>query len=83
MYFVVVIMVLIIAGVMWFFYANAIQQVETAVNPNLGSDKFASPNNWNSFNLANTFINNLWAFLLVFVLLGLAYYGYIEAQRRQ
>ena len=83
MYFVVVIMALIIVGAMWFFYANGIQAIQEAFNPMLASTNFATNNNWNTFNLANTFMNNLWMFFLVFLVLGLAYYGYIEAQRRR
>ena len=82
MYFVVAIMALLIVGAMWFFYANGIQAIQEAFNPDLASTNFATANNWNVFNLANDFMNNLWMFFLVFLVLGLAYYGYIEAQRR-
>lgn len=82
MYFVVVIMALVIVGAMWFFFANGVQAIQEAFNPSLASDRFATTANWNTFNLANTFMNNLWIFFLVFLVLGLAYYGYNEAQRR-
>jgi len=82
MYFVVVIMALIIVGAMWFFFATAVQSVQESVNPELSSDKFASQGNWNSFNLANSFMNNIWTYVLAFLVLGLAYYGYNESQRR-
>ncbi|MGD0071409.1 MAG: hypothetical protein ABSB71_08035 [Candidatus Bathyarchaeia archaeon] len=75
-------MALVIVGAMWFFYATAVQAVQESFNNQLSSDKFATAGNWNSFNLANDFINNLWKFLLAFLVLGLAYYGYNEAQRR-
>ena len=75
-------MALIIIGVMWFFYADAIQSVQTAFNEQLSSDRFATPGNWNSFNLANNFVIALITFFLVFLVIGLGYYGYIEAQRR-
>jgi len=76
-------MALIIVGIMWFFLAGGIQAIQTAFNPELASDHFATEGNWNSFNLANIFINNLWMFFLVFLVLGLMYYGYNEAQRRR
>ena len=82
MYFVVAIMALFIVGAMWFFYANGIQAVQEAFNEGLSSEHFASAQNWNAFNLANTFVINIWMFFLVFLVIGLAYYGYIEAQRR-
>jgi hypothetical protein len=82
-YFVVVIMAIAIVGFMWFFFAVGIQAIQTAFNPMLASTNFASTNNWNTFNLANTFMNNLWMFFLVFLVLGLAYYGFVEAQRRR
>jgi hypothetical protein len=75
-YFVVVIMAIAIVGFMWFFFAVGIQAIQTAFNPMLASTNFA-------FNLANTFMNNLWMFFLVFLVLGLAYYGFVEAQRRR
>jgi hypothetical protein len=83
MYFVVAIMALFIVGAMWFFYANGIQAIQEAFNQDLASTNFASTSNWNTFNLANTFMNYIWMFFLVFLVLGLGYYGYIEAQRRQ
>jgi hypothetical protein len=70
MYFVVVIMALIIVGAMWFFYANGIQAIQEAFNPMLASTNFASEGNWSTFNLANAFMNNLWMFFLVFLVLG-------------
>ena len=82
MYFVVVIMVIVIVGAMWFFFANGIQAIQEAFNPSLASDRFATTNNWTTFNLANTFMNNIWMFIPVFIFLGLAYYGYVESQRR-
>ena len=83
MYFVVLVMCVLVVGIMWFFFANAIQTVQESVNPLLGNSSFASQANYNTFNLANTFMNNLWLFFLVFLVLGLAYYGYVEAQRRR
>ena len=82
MYFIVVIMALLIVGLMWFFLAGGVQAIQEAFNPELSSDNFATQGNWGSFNLANDFINNLWIFFLAFLVLGLGYYGYIEAQRR-
>ena len=83
MYFVVVIMALLIVGLMWFFYAVGIQTIQEAFNPQLASDRFATDSNWNTFNLANNFMNNIWTFFLVFLVCGLTYYGYVEAQRRR
>lgn len=83
MYIAVVILVLTIGGVAWFFLANGLQQTQEGVNTDLGSDKWASEANWNSFNLANTLVNNIWMFFLVFAVIGLAYYGYVEAQRQR
>jgi hypothetical protein len=82
MYFVVVIMALVIVGLTWFFFADGVQAIQTAFNPEFASDHFATANNWNIFNLANDFMNNIWIFFLVFLIIGLGYYGYIEAQRR-
>jgi flagellar biosynthesis protein FlhB len=80
---VVVVVVLAIVASMWFIFGNAVQGVQNAFNENLASDRFATENNWNVFNLANNFVINMWQYFLVFVVLGLAYYGYNEAQRRR
>ena len=82
MYYIVVIMALLIVGLMWFFLAGGVQAVQEAFNPELASTNFATSGNWTTFNLANDFMNNLWIFFLVFLVIGLGYYGYIEAQRR-
>lgn len=76
-------MALVIVGAMWFFFTTGIQKVQEAFNPMLASDQFATDGNWESFDLANTFVNNLWVLFLVFLVLGLGYYGYNEAQRRR
>ena len=83
MYLAVVILVLVIGGVLWFFLANGIQSTQESMQEGLGSDKWASEANWNSFNLSNTLMNNIWMFFLVFAAIGLAYYGYVEAQRQR
>jgi Na+/H+ antiporter NhaC len=75
-------MALIIVGIVWFFFASAIQSTQEAVNPQLASTNFNTAGNWATFNLANEFMNNIWTYFLVFLILGLAYYGYNEAQRR-
>lgn len=82
MYFVVVVMALFAVGAYWFFFANGVQSIEESINPTITSDKVATTGNWDSWVLANTFVNNIWLFFLVFLVIGLAYYGYNEAQRR-
>ena len=83
MYFVVVIALLLIGGLCWFIFASAIQSLQESFNEGFASTNFITPGNWNTFDLANTFVNNLWIFFLVFLCLGLGYYGYVEAQRRR
>lgn len=75
-------MALVLVGLMWFIFAGGIQSIQGAFNENLASTNFATAGNWQIFDLANTFVNNLWIFFLVFLVLGLGYYGYVEAQRR-
>lgn len=83
MYFVVVVAALLIVGLCWFIFSSAIQGVQESLNEGFASTNFITEGNWNVFDLANTFINNIWVFFLVFLCLGLGYYGYIEAQRRR
>lgn len=77
-----VIAVLILGGVVWYLSMYALQSTQEGVNDMLGSDRFATEANWNSFNLANTFMNNLWLLFPAILILGLGYYLYTEAQRR-
>lgn len=74
-------MALVVVGLTWFILAYGVQGIQEAFNIQLASDNWASPENWESFNLANNFVNNLWIYFLVFLVLGLSYYGYVEAQR--
>lgn len=75
-------MALVIVGAMWFFFSNTIQSIQETFADQTASDMWATTSNWNSYNLATTLMNNLWKFFLVFLVAGLLYYGYIEAQRR-
>jgi hypothetical protein len=55
--------------------------VQTGLNAQLASDMWLTAAHWDSFDLANIFVNNLWMFMIVFVALGVLYYGYVQAQR--
>ena len=79
----VIILTLFAAGILSFFLATGIQQIQEAINPQLSEDKWASEDHYDTFALAATFVNYIWVYIVVFVVLGLAYYGWTEAQRRQ
>jgi hypothetical protein len=75
-------MALVIVGAMWFFFSNVVQSIQETFLDSTASDMWATSGNWNSWSLAATLVNNIWKFFLVFLVIGLIYYGYIEAQRR-
>jgi hypothetical protein len=66
----------------WYMLARAVSAMQSGVVNQTSSEMWISDDNWNAYYLANAFMNNLWQFFLVFLVLGLLYYGYIFSQRR-
>jgi len=78
-----VLIISIIAAVFfWFFFANAIESVQEAINPTLASGNWVSTDHYNAFVLAANFVNYLWMFLVAIAFFILAYWVYIYSQRR-
>jgi glucan phosphoethanolaminetransferase (alkaline phosphatase superfamily) len=72
----VIIISLIAVGFCWFVFDFAVQTVRAAILP-------AMPNNTASaFTLADTFMVNLWKYMLGFFIFGLILWVIVYAQRR-
>ena len=63
--------------------ATGIAEIQTQINPDLASDQWVDTQHFDAFNLGATFVTNMWLFFPAIIILGLMYYGYVEAQRRQ
>lgn len=81
-YYVEAFVILVVAGVLVFIFSSAIQAIQTSNITQLASDKWLTPEHWESFDLANTFVNNIWLYFLVFVVIGVLYAGYVVAQKQ-
>lgn len=80
--YIVLIMALVACGFVWYVIACAVQAVQVGVGSTISSDKWVSNSTYQTFDLANTFVNNFWTYFLVLLVLGLLYYGYIFSQRK-
>ena len=81
-YYVEALVILVAVAVLVFLFSSAIQGVQINLNGQLASNNWLTEANWESFNLANTFVNNIWLFFVVFVVFGVLYYGYVTAQKQ-
>lgn len=73
----IVLFVMLIA-IVWFIMDNIVISVQTAgvsIAQAVGSNSAR-------YNLINTFITNLWTYMLGLALIGLSYWVYIYSQRR-
>jgi hypothetical protein len=78
----VLIISIIVAVFFWFFFANVVQALQTALNPSLAEGNWMSTEHYNAFVLAANFVTYLWVFLVAIVIFILAYWVYIYNQRR-
>lgn len=82
--YVVIIATIFAVGFFAFLFATILEQVQTAINPQLiNVSRWASSDHAYTFEAAAWFVNNLWVALIAFVIFGLGYWGYTEAQRRK
>ncbi len=80
--YIVFIIALIAVGAFAFIFSTAIGQVQSVINPELASSNWATTDHYDAFALAATFVNNLWILFPALLVIGLLYWGYVEAQRR-
>jgi hypothetical protein len=71
-----------VVAILVFIFATAIQYVQVGLNTQLASTNWFNDAIWQSFKLANEFVNNFWIYLLVFAVFGVLYYGYVTAQKQ-
>lgn len=79
--YIVIIIALFAVGVFSFLLANGVGVLQDAVNPQLEAENWVTTGHFDAFSLAATFVTNLWVFFVVFLVVGLLYWGYIESQR--
>lgn len=77
----VVIVSLFIMGFLWFFLYAVITPVQTAVASNMVQYDIANTT-YTNYELADTFMTNLWQYFLVIFVLAIAYWVYIYSQRK-
>lgn len=77
----VVIATLFIMGFLWFCLYACMSQIQSAVASSMSQYDVANTT-YANFELADTFMTNLWSYLLVIVMLGLGYWVYIYSSRK-
>lgn len=80
--YLVIIIALFAGGFFAFIMATGIGQIQESINPHLGQDRWSTEQHYTAFSLAATFVTNLWVLFPAVIIFGLAYWGYVEAQRR-
>ncbi len=80
--YLVIIIAILAVGFFAFIMSTGLGKIQENLNPSLGEDKWSTPQHFEAFNLAATFVSNLWVLFPAVLLFGLAYWGYVEAQRR-
>jgi type II secretory pathway component PulF len=80
MYQVAVVFVgLFVMGLLWYGLISCIIPLSTGISSNM--EQFENSTTYSSYELANTFMLNLWLFLLVIVSIGLLYWSWLYGQR--
>ncbi len=80
--YVVLILTLVVGAFLWYFMAVVVQSIQEATGSYYVEGNFPTAANFNTFSLANTFMNYFWTLFLVALVLGLAYYGWVYSQRK-
>jgi len=78
----VVLVTLFVMAFLWLVLYAVVVPLQAGINSIMAQYDVAN-SSYQSYELANTFMTNLWAYLLVLVVLGLAYWIYIYSQRRE
>jgi len=80
MYQVAVVFVgLFVMALLWYGLINCILPLSTGIATNM--EQFENMTSYPNFELANTFMLNLWLFLLVIVGIALLYWSWLYGQR--
>lgn len=77
----VVLATLFIMGFLWFCLYACMSQIQTAVASSMSQYDIANTT-YTNYELADTFMTNLWAYMLVIVVIGLSYWVYIYSSRK-
>lgn len=79
--FAVVIVTLFVMAFIWFIMYAVVMPTRAAILTNMAQYDTAN-STYSSFELADAFVNNLWAFFLVILVFGVLYWVYIYSQRK-
>lgn len=77
----VVLACLFILGFLWFCLYACMSQIQSAVASTMSQYDIANTT-YANYELADTFFQNIWAYMLVIIVLGVAYWVYIYSQRK-
>lgn len=77
----VVLACLFIMGFLWFCLYAVFTQIQTAVASTMSQYDIANTT-YTSYELADTFITNIWVYFLAIFLLGISYWVYIYSSRK-
>ena len=64
-----------------FLMSTAIQRIQTTFNPQLTNSSWIDAAHFNVFVLAAGLVTNIWFYFAVFIIFGLAYWGWVYTQR--
>lgn len=76
----VIVVTLFVMAFVWFICFAVITPVRTGITAQM--TQYNSTNTYGNFELADTFMSNLWAYILVITVLGLLYWVYHYSQRK-
>lgn len=65
-----------------FLLMNVVEKIQDAVNPLLDSEEWASDTHYDMFYYASLFVTNIWTYIMAFIVLIIAYWGYTYSQRK-
>jgi uncharacterized membrane protein len=81
-YLYIVLGLALVAGAVFYFVAaNIVGTTQETLNPKLGNDTWIDSAHYDAFALAAQTVTNIWNYFIVFLVIGLIYFGYIMSQR--
>ena len=78
----VILVTLFVIGLLWLVLYSVVVPFQAAIGSSMSQYDVAN-SSYSAFELADTFMSNLWVYLLVLVVIGLSYWIYIYTQHRK
>ena len=79
--FAVILTALFILGFLWFALWSATSTIRGAIGSSMNQHDIANTT-YQTYELADTFLNNLWTYMLVIIVFGLLAWVFIYSQRK-